>query len=355
MVQVNVEAVRRAMPGFAEFWRGEGQKWQDERDHKDKFFAKYFGEEQIEELDKGTVRELINLLWAFNGWTNKDYLYEEMLTSGLENIRGAFRELLHGKKSIDVRFDAMKGIRMMGAASISEVLAHHDHKTYPIYNARSKRGLIALGVDASGLPKSAQISGSQYQAFCKLVVSVQEKIAELYPDIGDLFKLDFLLYYLSVLPADTPGESPPPRIDDFDHGAAIEQLLELGDGLGFEVKKEYPVGHGCIVDAIWRSRIANLGTISYAFEVHRRGSRDSAILNLQRVAISDQSIQKVIIVALQRELDRFRDEIGSLPEGFRNSVAYFAVQDLQAALERLQGLKGILDAVGLLNVTKAIR
>ena len=31
---------------------------------------------------------------------------------------------------------------------------------------------------------------------------------------------------------------------------------------------------GCRIDAAWRSRIAHLGTISYAFEVHRKGSRD---------------------------------------------------------------------------------
>jgi hypothetical protein len=105
---------------------------------------------------------------------------------------------------------------------------------------------------------------------------------------------------------------------------------------------------GCRIDVIWRSRIANLGTIAYAFEVHRRGSRDSAILNLQRVK-RDPSIQKVIVVSLKDELEKFQGEIASLQESFRTSVGYFEVQDLQRALDHLQSLKDILKTLGLLS------
>ena len=99
---------------------------------------------------------------------------------------------------------------------------------------------------------------------------------------------------------------------------------------------------------MWRSRVANLGTIAYAFEVHRRGSRDSAILNLQRVR-RDPAIQKVIVVSSKRELENFKKEIAHLDESFRNSVGYFEVQDLQRALDYLQSLKDILKSLGLLS------
>jgi hypothetical protein len=105
---------------------------------------------------------------------------------------------------------------------------------------------------------------------------------------------------------------------------------------------------GCKIDAIWRSRVANLGTIAYAFEVHRRGSRDSAILNLQRVK-RDPTIQKVVVVSTRQELDRFKEEMASLDESLRMSVGYFEVQDLQRALNHLQGLKDILTTLGLLS------
>lgn len=97
------------------------------------------------------------------------------------------------------------------------------------------------------------------------------------------------------------------------------------------------------------SRIANLGTISYAFEVHRHGSRDSAILNLQKVMHRDPSIQKVVLVSSDDELDAFRREISCLPEGFRNAVGYFEVGELQLALSHLASLKTILEKLGLLS------
>jgi hypothetical protein len=351
MNKIKMGILKDLMPDFHRFLETESQQWQDERQEKDEFFIKYFSQEEIGNLEEGTLRELIHILWAFNGWTNKDWLLEQMLLSGLSTIRSAFRQLLYGTEPIAKRFDLVKNnVRMMGAACVSEILAHHDHEKYPIWNSRSRHGLINLGISESQLPKSAQISGSQYAAFCKLVEDVRSQIASEYPEFTDLFKLDFLLYFISLqkLRPEDPI-APPAAIKDFDHDTVINQILELGDGLGFEVQKEFSVMRGCRIDAIWRSRIANLGTIAYAFEVHRKGSRDSAILNLQRVR-RDPTIQKVVVVSMRDELDKFKDEITSLPESFRTSVGYFEVQDLQRALDHLQGLKDILKTLGLLNV-----
>jgi len=345
------EKLKKFIPAFQKFMLAEGGKWKKERDDKDAFFAKYFSKDQIDKLDEGTLREMIHILWAFNGWTNKDWLHEQMLKSGLPAIRLAFKNLLYGTESLAKRFDEVReNIFMMGAASISEILIHHDHTKYPIWNRRSRKGLVVLGVDESLLPKSAQISGSQYYEFCVLVEKVRSQIAASHQEFIDLFILDFLLYYVSTQAPEETARMPEKEDDSsFDHDEAIEQILELGDGLGFEVQKEYGVVRGCRVDAIWRSRVANLGTIAYAFEVHRRGSRDSAILNLQRVR-KDAAIQKVIVVSSTSELAAFRNEIASLDESFRNSVGYFDVADLRHALENLQQLKDTLNTLGLLRV-----
>lgn len=353
MKPINTDLLRSLLPGFRSFLETEGKQWQKERQDKDAFFARYFAEQQIDGLEEGVLRELIHVLWAFNGWTNKDWLLQEMLRSGLPAIRNAFRQLLYGTDPLPKRFDDVrKSVRMMGAACISEILAHHDHTEYPIWNSRSRQGLITLGVDESRLPKSAQISGGQYAAYCKLVQDVRSQVAKEDPGFDDLFKLDFLLYYISLeeISPEVAVETPVVtrvEAEDFEHDVVVDQVIELGDGLGFEVQKEFSVMPGCRIDAIWRSRVANLGTISYAFEVHRKGSRDSAILNLQRIR-RDPTIQKVVIVSSKSELDQFKREIASLDENFRNAVGYFEVRDLQRALGQVQGLKEILNTLGLL-------
>ncbi len=358
MKPINTDSLKNILPRFHQFLETEGVTWQKERQEKDAFFSRYFAESEIDNLEEGVLRELIHTLWAFNGWTNKDWLLQEMLRSGLPTIRNAFKQLLYGTEPLPKRFDLIrKTIRMMGAACISEILAHHDHTEYPIWNSRSKQGLTALGVDESLIPKSAQIRGSQYLAYCKLVKEVREQIAQKYPEFDDLFKLDFLLYYISLekIQLDKFTETPVTSNvhgEDFDHDSVVDQVIELGDGLGFEVQKEFSIMPGCRIDAIWRSRVANLGTISYAFEVHRRGSRDSAILNLQRIR-RDPTIQKVVIVSSKAELDQFRREIASLDESFRNSLGYFEVQDLQNALYHIQSLKDILKTLGLLSASSS--
>jgi len=350
MNEANTRTLKELMPQFRRFLETDGQQWQKERQAKNEFFARHFAEQQIDSLDEGALRELIHILWAFNGWTNKDWLLQEMLRSGLLAIRSAFKQLLYGKDPIAKRFDLVKkNVRMMGAACISEILAHQNHEEYPIWNSRSRQGLVSLGIDEAQLPRSAQISGAQYSSFCQLVRGIRNQVAKEYPEVSDLFKLDFLLYFVSL--QDIHPEEivmPSVKATDFDHDEVIDQIVELGDGLGFEVQKEFSVMQGCRIDAIWRSRVANLGTIAYAFEVHRRGSRDSAILNLQRVR-RDPTIQKVVIVSSQDELDDFKGEIASLDESFRNSVGYFEVQDLQRALNQIQGLKDILKTLGLLS------
>ena len=348
---VNIDQIRNILPGYYNFVNSsEGRQWIKEKQRKDEFFAVYFSEQQIDKLDEGVLRELIHVLSAFNSWTNKDWLLQEMLRSDLSVIRDGFKQLLYGSEPLAKRFDNVKNrVRMMGSACISEILAHHHPREYPIWNSRSRGGLIALGVDEAQLPKSVQISGTQYERFCDLVQDVRDQIAQVDPSFNNLIELNFLLYYISVneINLQTQLEMLYVAQDDFEHDAVVDKVIELGDGLGFEVQKEFSVMPGCRIDAIWRTRVANLGTISYAFEVHRKGSRDSAILNLQRIR-RDPTIQKVVIVSSKDELEQFRREIASLDEGFRNAVGYFEVQDLQRALSHVQSLKDILNSLGLL-------
>ncbi len=356
-MNINQSLLEEIYPKFKDFLDNESEEWNAERKEKDEFLHKYFFTDEINKIDEGTIRELVHKLWANNMWTNKDNLHNDMLKTGLQNIIEAFRVLFDNEKPIAERFDHVKqNIRRMGASSISEILAHYDHNKYPIWNSKIKQGLITLGVPVSKLPKSSQISGKQYESFCKLYANIHDEISTKYKDISDFFILDHLIYFLSThenVSVSIDNDEELKEVKDFDHDEMIDNLLELGDGLGFDVQKEFYVMRGCRLDAIWRSRVANLGTISYAFEVHRHGSRDSAILNLQRVR-RDPSIQKVIIVTTAEEIEIFKGEILSLDESFRHSVGYFDVRDVLKALSYIQELKTILKDLGLLSIDNLI-
>lgn len=163
MSTIDRQALHNMVPRYRRFLASEeGQQWSQDRAEKDQFFVTYFSEAEIDNLEEGTLRELIHILWAFNSWTNKDWLLQEMLRTGLPTIRSRFKELLYGDGPLDKRFNGVtRGVRMMGAASVSEILAHHDSGQYPIWNQRSKQGLVGLGVDDAELPKSAQITGEE--------------------------------------------------------------------------------------------------------------------------------------------------------------------------------------------------
>lgn len=88
------------------------------------------------------------------------------------------------------------------------------------------------------------------------------------------------------------------------------------------------------MDVVWRVRIANLGVITYVFEVHRKGSIDSLILNLQK-ATSNPTVQKVIAVSSEEQIERIKKEVEPLPENFRKMLGYWNVVDVINTHEKL--------------------
>jgi hypothetical protein len=350
MSEVNTNFLKDVMPKFFDWLDSEeGKDFADERGKKDFFIQSYLAEGAIDNFDEGALRELVGMLWSFGYWTNKDWIVDQILHSGLREIRDAFKELLYSKKRLSERFDQMRKIDQMGAATISEILAHFDHDNYAIWNKRAKSSLIKLGVSENSLPKGSQITGTQYEDYLKVVKPFFKKISQRYPKITDLITLDFLLYYVSIVGEEIVEKPLIESSERFEHDTVINHILQLGDGLGFDVSKEYTVTSGCRIDVIWKSRVANLGTITYAFEVHNKGSRDSAILNLQRIFNADPTVQKAIIVAKDVELAKFKEEIVTLSEDFRNSVVYFSVQYLEEALLHQEELKRILAVIGLMK------
>lgn len=78
-------------------------------------------------------------------------------------------------------------------------------------------------------------------------------------------------------------------------------------------------------------------------------------LNLQRISNADPTVQKVVIVSTDNEIEKFKDEIASLNEEFRNSVGFFSVEDLEEALLHQESLKKIMGKIGLMKQKTMIK
>jgi hypothetical protein len=90
--------------------------------------------------------------------------------------------------------------------------------------------------------------------------------------------------------------------------------------------------------------------VSYVFEVHREGSIDSLILNLQR-ARNDPTVQKLVVVANKTNLKKIQEEVSSLSEDFRKSLTYWEVKDVERAYNLLNELIAIIGRLELVKLS----
>jgi len=126
-------------------------------------------------------------------------------------------------------------------------------------------------------------------------------------------------------------------------------LEHIGQGLGFDVQTEYQLAAGARIDVRWKSRVANLGTISYFFEVDDSGSRDSAIMNLRKAETNADGVQRLAIVSEPEKLNRFRADIDAFSADFAESVSYLPTEMVTELNELVDELQTQLQDVGLMK------
>jgi len=106
-----------------EFKKTEIEEFLTERKRKRDFFQNKFSQNNISNLEEGDVREMVRMLWAFQMWTNKDYIVNEILKDGVIALRNRLKRALYWSGSEGEAFHQLiKSIRMMGPASASEIL-----------------------------------------------------------------------------------------------------------------------------------------------------------------------------------------------------------------------------------------
>lgn len=349
------ERIARFVPAF--------RRYLDNIEHEDDFLERQARHElytqllsasglsQMSELEFG---QLVSSLWANRIWGNKGYLVDKIIgDNGLNTLKEQLKRLLWGKGDIGTRFDAFrKAVKGLGTASITELLAFVHPEMCGVWNDTTRQAISLLDFDLPVLRK-AQINGSEYQAYNALLAGIQAELAQHGIDDQDLLGVNYFLFTVWEVGREQPPTTQrtvTPRIpvEDFDHDEIVDQLVNIGQWLGFQAEKEKMVARGAKVDAIWQARIANLGVVTYVFEVQRRGSVDSLILNLQR-AQNNPTVQRLIVVANTADIERIRQEIATLPESFRKSVGYMEVREAVRAAELIGELSGLIGKLELVR------
>lgn len=186
------------------------------------------------------------------------------------------------------------------------------------------------------------ITGKEYVEIIKTYKEILHELEELkYPKL-DMLGVDYLLFEISIYKEAKIDE-------DFDHDEIRDKISEIGEWLGFESLIEEHISPGAKVDVIWRAKIANLGVVTYVFEVHKKGSIDSLILNLQK-ALNNPTVQKLIAVTNSSQIETIKGEINNLPENFRKSLTFWNVRDV---IDTYENLSKVIENIKTLDLIKS--
>ena len=263
------------------------------------------------------------------------------------------KSLLWGETPIRERYDDFRNkVSGLGPASITEILAHVRPQEYGLWNEKTRAAFKLLKIQVPFASKY-DISGEQYEACNEILKLIEKEMKTGGFAQPDLVDVDYFLYFLveQYQPTVKPElilPRPAEEDYDFEHPEISEKLAAIGTGLGFEVDTDVKVAKGAEVDVLWTARIGNLGEVKYAFEIQRRGSVDSLILNLQR-AKNNPSVQKLVVVANGKNIKLVQQEVSSLSEEFRKSLAFIEAREIQRAAELLTDLNSILSRLELVS------
>ena len=339
---------------FHRFVKSEEYKAEaEDRRRLREIYQELLNPQALETFTELEFSKLISLMWAWHAWGNKAYVANRIIEeNGLTTLRESLKELLWSDKPLDERYDDFsRRIKGIGPASVTEILAFIHPEECGLWNDKSRKAIEILGLGRE-IPflNKYRITGKQYVQFNRRMQSLAEELSQEGLPGDDLLDVDAFLYFVWKA---KKGEKfvVAEKLDeayDFDHDEIVDKLLAIGQWMGFETEKERLIAKGARVDVVWRARIANLGVVTYVFEVQRSGSVDSLILNLQK-ALNNPSVQRLVVVANTRNLRRIEEEISMLDPKFTTMVAYLEARDVERAAELLEEFAGIIEKLELVR------
>ncbi len=342
------QAIRSNVQSFLQELDSErGRAFQAERKSRVQFFQEEI-KRRLPEFSVADFETVVSMLWASEMWGNKAYLAQKLINdNGLETLRRQIEMLATTPDPEEAYARCLAEVKGMGPASVTEILTYMHPNRCGIWNRQARDALRLLGItDKLNLNKYA-LSADEYRTFNRLLKAITRELqASGVPD-ADLLMVDYFLYFLAQ-----SGDKRPANGDDderdFDHNEIRDVVAEIGNIMGFDTSTEERIAYGAVVDVVWRTKIANLGLVSYVFEVHRSGSIDSLILNLQK-ALRGPSVQKVIAVSDTKQLEKIKQECEGLQEEFRRRLRYWPVREVLATVQHLRSAMESINELGLIE------
>jgi hypothetical protein len=306
-----------------------------------------------EEFSELLFSEFIKKLWGMRIWGNKDYVVGKMIESnGFEKIKNIFKYFINDDFNIKEGYEKLNSIKYMGPSMATELLCYFSPTRAGIWNSRARVALKWLEVE--GFIDAYKLTGDEYEIFNSLLIELAQIFGEGLGHSIDLLELDYFIWEIAnKFENEVKEEKDIKRFEEIKtistrsrHDELRDKVAKIGSGLGFEVDIELMIAVGAKIDVIWKSRIANLGVISYVFEVQDRGSIDSLIVNLQK-AQANSAVQKLIIVSDAEQILKIKQEIESMPEVFKKDLAFW---DSAVVDKTYLNLEQVTNAIAELNL-----
>lgn len=319
------------------------------RKERESFFLN-LTEEKIKNLSELELGEMVSKLWATQMWSNKDYKIQKILNdNGLDNLRKHFHQLFFGKEAIGDRLKKFySNVKHLGPSSVTELLCFFRPNEYGVWNDKARQALKVLGFDDLVALHEYRISGQQYNQFILVLKEIDKMLKRAGFDESDLLFVDYFLYTVWADSRKLKEVSEKEMREEFDHDEIRDKIVDIGAWLGFESESERTIGAGAKVDVIWSARIGNLGVVTYVFEVHKSGSMDSLLLNLQK-SKSNPTVQKVIAVSDRNQLEKIQRETTGLPPDFIDTLSIWDTSEVEMVHQYLSEVTKSIDKLGLVR------
>lgn len=336
------------IPAFKKYQGTEqAQRDQEDRLRRVAFFQKELPK-HISDFSEADLAQLLSELWAAHIWTNKQHYAQRIIE---ENGASKLKEELAGLTNSAIppasRYERfISEVKGLGPASVTEMLCYLEPDRCGIWNQKARGAIRVLGLQQFVNPSKYQLSRAEYEAFNSVLQSVANELITANLKEVDLLLVDFFLYEVQkeAPPQRATGASPRPA--DYDHDEIRDLIQYIGTLLGFDARTEVNISAGARVDIVWSAKIGNLGVVKYAFEVQKSGSIDGLILNLQRVR-RDPTVQKVVAVSDDVQLEKIKKETDGLPSEFRGALSFWPVSEVQQLGEALDTVSKIIEKIGL--------
>lgn len=314
----------------------------NERKERKEYYQSWT-KEKIYSMSEDDFVEYIGKLWSMLVWGNKKYISDKIIElNGFERIKENLINLLYGEDDIVIRWNSFyKNIKQIGPSTMSELLSYINPEEYVICNKVTCECFRYLGVDKVPI-YNYQYTGENYSRLCDIAKEIKKKLEN--ENIGkvDLLIVDYMFWdivYPLSKKEDKKSEFEEIQIEkddkQFIHNDIINQIVEIGQWLGFESRSEVKIADGAIVDAIWQAQIGNMGKVIYAFEVQTHGSIDSLILNLQK-ATNNFAVQAIVAVSDEKQIEKIKRESKGIRdiESKLKTWDYTEVMEMHDCLER---------------------